>query len=173
MAPCLESKYNCGSQTTWKLAITALLTVLQEGLQLARDPPNKDHFEDMWQHLTTTLDAFLFSNSPIPTNYSTEDLERDETIDCQVVELIRDEILPYSQATPPDFVVSIMVLLNKGSIHSSYGSNADCERMQMREEFAKMCFETLLQFSLLNSNDLLDVNQVVNNQTEGKKNSLF
>lgn len=45
------------------------------------------------------------------------------------------------------------MLLNKGSIHSATtGSTpfAGCEtELKLREEFAKTCFETLLQFSLL------------------------
>lgn len=59
--------------------------------------------------------------SPPPANQSSEDAERDEGIDCQVVELIREEILPYASSTPSDFIVSIMVLLNKGSIESASG----------------------------------------------------
>ena len=57
----LRLKYRCPAQTTWKLAITTLLTVLQEGLPLAREQAHKDHFQDMWTALSTTLDAFLFS----------------------------------------------------------------------------------------------------------------
>lgn len=38
-----------------------------------------------------------------------------------MVELIREEILPYASSTPSDFIVSIMVLLNKGSIESATG----------------------------------------------------
>lgn len=62
--------------------------------------------------------------SPPPANQSSEDAERDESIDCQVVELIREEILPYASTTPSDFIVSIMVLLNKGSIESASGGDS-------------------------------------------------
>ncbi|KAG7177207.1 MON2-like, partial [Homarus americanus] len=147
----LRLKYRCPAQTTWKLVITTLLTVLQEGLQLAREYPV--HFREMWPILGTALDSFLFSNSPPPANQSSEDAERDENIDCQVVELIREEILPYASATPSDFIVSIMVLLNKGSIESASGTDSECEGFKLREEFAKTCFETLLQFSLLTQTD--------------------
>lgn len=37
----------------------------------------------------------------------------------QVVELIRDDILPYATSVPSEFVVKIMNILNKGSIHSA------------------------------------------------------
>ncbi|XP_066938872.1 protein MON2 homolog isoform X2 [Macrobrachium rosenbergii] len=147
----LRMKYRCPAQTTWKLAITTLLTVLQEGLQLAREHPT--HFREMWPVLGTALDSFLFSNSPPPANQSSEDAERDESIDCQVVELIREEILPYASSTPSDFIVSIMVLLNKGSIESASGTDSECDGFKLREEFAKTCFETLLQFSLLTPTD--------------------
>ena len=109
----------------------------------------------MWTALSTTLDAFLFSPSPPPANHSGEEAESDERIDCQVIELIREEILPYASSTPSDFVVSIMVLLNKGSIHSASGSDTESEGFKLREQFAKTCFETLLQFSLLTPSDLL------------------
>jgi hypothetical protein len=33
--------------------------------------------------------------------------------------VIRDDILPYSKSVPRDFIVSIMHILNKGSIHSA------------------------------------------------------
>lgn len=148
----LGLKYRCPAQTTWKLAITTLLGVLQEGLHLAREHPN--HYKEMWPVLGTALDSFLFSNSPPPANQSSEDAERDESIDCQVVELIREEILPYAASTPSEFTVSIMVLLNKGSIESASGGDSESEGFKLREEFAKTCFETLLQFSLLTPTDL-------------------
>lgn len=74
----------------------------------------------------------------------------DETIDCQVIELLRDEILPHSHEIPHQFILNVVVILNKGSIHSATSSNMGCEaELKLREEFAKTCFETLLQFSLL------------------------
>lgn len=80
-----------------------------------------------------------------------------------MIELLRDEVLPYSQHVPKEFVLRVVVLLNKGSIHSATASTlpaaghashgppdqiAEVE-LKLREEFAKTCFETLLQFSLL------------------------
>lgn len=37
----------------------------------------------------------------------------------QMVHLIRDEILPYAGTVPKGFVMHIMDLLNRGSIHSA------------------------------------------------------
>lgn len=74
----------------------------------------------------------------------------DETIDCQVIELLRDEVLPYSHEIPHQFILNVVVILNKGSIHTATTSNIGCDlETKLREEFAKTCFETLLQFSLL------------------------
>lgn len=54
----LAIKYNCPSQSTWKLAVTTLLAILHTGLPLARKYPN--NFESMWKELADTLDEFLF-----------------------------------------------------------------------------------------------------------------
>lgn len=79
-----------------------------------------------------------------------DELVLDESIDCQVIELLRDKVLPYSDEIPHEFVLDIVVLLNKGSIHSLNYTQINAEtEMKLRESFAKVCFETLLQFSLL------------------------
>jgi hypothetical protein len=36
-----------------------------------------------------------------------------------VIELLRDEVLPHSHSIPREFVLKVVVLLNKGSIHSA------------------------------------------------------
>lgn len=82
-----------------------------------------------------------------------EEIVLDETIDCQVIELLRDEVLPYAHEMPHQFIMQIVVLLNKGSIHSASDTNICYESdWKLREIFAKTCFETLLQFSLLDDN---------------------
>lgn len=98
----------------------------------------------------------------------------------QVVQLISAEILPFANFIPKEFVGRIMSMLNKGSIHSQsssftgtgkmsrhcvcfkaflcfkkvwqlLSSTAEAEMdVRMREEFSKVCFETLLQFSFSN-----------------------
>lgn len=54
----LSLKYKCMSASTWKLAITSLMSVLHWGLPVARKHP-KD-FANMWNDLSDTLDKFLF-----------------------------------------------------------------------------------------------------------------
>jgi hypothetical protein len=50
-------------------------------------------------------------------NQTPEEIQSDELLDCQVMELIRDEILPQANFYPPHFISKIMGLLSKGSIH--------------------------------------------------------
>ncbi|CAB3383543.1 Hypothetical predicted protein [Cloeon dipterum] len=150
----LSMKYSCPSQTTWKAAITKLLGVLHVGLPIARRRP--EHHKTMWPVLAETLDLFLFPKVAPPPSRGLEEIETDEAVDCQVIEQLRDEVLPHAHAIPKEFVLKVVVLLNKGSIHSATHTSStdyDCER-KLREEFAKICFETLLQFSLLDNNDL-------------------
>lgn len=54
----LGLKYKCMSASTWKLAITSLMSVLHCGLPVARKHP-KD-FANIWNDLSDTLDKFLF-----------------------------------------------------------------------------------------------------------------
>ncbi|XP_076680403.1 mon2 homolog, regulator of endosome-to-Golgi trafficking isoform X1 [Andrena cerasifolii] len=144
----LSMKYACPSPTTWKLAVTSLLAVLHTGLPLARKYP--EQFQNMWPELASTLDDFLFPKSVLSVERGVEEIQADEAVDCQVMELLRDEVLPHSQHIPHQFILRVVMLLNKGSIHSATTTNIENNgETKLREEFAKTCFETLLQFSLL------------------------
>ncbi|XP_011631155.1 LOW QUALITY PROTEIN: protein MON2 homolog [Pogonomyrmex barbatus] len=159
----LAMKYACPSATTWKLAVTSLLAVLHTGLPLARKYP--EQFQSMWLELASTLDDFLFPKSVLNVERGVEEIQADEAVDCQVMELLRDEVLPHSQHIPHQFILRVVMLLNKGSIHSATTANIENgAETKLREEFAKTCFETLLQFSLLDG---------LNNDAENspKKNS--
>lgn len=152
----LSMKYDCPSHTTWKLAVTCLLSVLQTGLPLARKHPH--NFQDLWPQLADTLDKFLFPTSTPNADRSPEDAAADEAVDCQVIELLREEVLPHCHIVPKDFVLKVVVLLNKGSIHSASSTPTEFEaELKLREEFAKTCFETLLQFSLQDGSATQDV----------------
>lgn len=54
----LALKYKCMAASTWKLAVSSLLSVLKVGLKVARK--NQNHFTEMWPELSDTLDSFLF-----------------------------------------------------------------------------------------------------------------
>lgn len=91
--------------------------------------------------------------SSAPADRGLDDIVSDESIDCELIELLRSEVLPFSATIPKSFILKVVVLLNRGSIHSATNTNIDSEtELTLREEFAKTCFETLLQFALSNDN---------------------
>jgi hypothetical protein len=84
-------------------------------------------------------------------------IQKDEMIDCQVIELIRDDILANSGNLPQPFIQKILAILNRGSIYSNNFENfIDLESTKkMREEFSKTCFETLLRFSFVSNSEVV------------------
>jgi hypothetical protein len=96
-----------------------------------------------------------FSYDSISTNeLPIETIQKDEMIDCQLIELIRDDILVHADLLPQQFIHRILAILNRGSIYSNSFENfidLDSSR-KLREEFSKTCFETLLRFSFVNKN---------------------
>ncbi|CAF0783766.1 unnamed protein product [Adineta steineri] len=157
----LSMKYNCPNSSTWKLAIECFFRVLKVGLIVARK--HRNAFESMWTELAKTFDDFLFSKSVPPTDIAIEELQRDEAIDCQAIELIRDDILPYANVLPEPFITKILNILNRGSIYSCATDNfidIDSAR-RLREEFSKICFETLLKYSFINEPSSTNENVVI------------
>ncbi|XP_055048100.2 protein MON2 homolog isoform X2 [Misgurnus anguillicaudatus] len=147
----LGLKYACPAESTWKLAVSSLLKVLSIGLPVARQQASSGKFDTMWPELANAFEDFLFTKSTPPDNLSIQEFQRNEAIDVEVVQLISTEILPFANFIPKEFVGRIMSMLNKGSIHSQSSSFTEAEMdMRMREEFSKVCFETLLQFSFSN-----------------------
>lgn len=148
----LALKYDCPSGSTWKLAANSLITVLSIGLPVARILPQGQtlQYSGMWEELAVTLNDFLFPKTFASADRGLDEIVADEAIDCQLIELLRTQVLPYSGAIPKEFCLKVVVLLNRGSIHSATSANLDLEaELTLREEFAKTCFETLLQFSLV------------------------
>uniref|UniRef100_A0A672HZH3 Protein MON2 homolog n=1 Tax=Salarias fasciatus TaxID=181472 RepID=A0A672HZH3_SALFA len=147
----LGLKYACPSESTWKLAVSSLLKVLSIGLPVARQHASSGRFDTMWPELANAFEDFLFTKSVPPDNLSIQEFQKNEAVDVEVVQLISTEILPFANFIPKDFVGQIMAMLNKGSIHSQSPSFTEAEiDVRMREEFSKVCFETLLQFSFSN-----------------------
>uniref|UniRef100_A0A3Q3B237 Protein MON2 homolog n=1 Tax=Kryptolebias marmoratus TaxID=37003 RepID=A0A3Q3B237_KRYMA len=147
----LGLKYACPSESTWKLAVASLLKVLSIGLPVARQHASSGKFDTMWPELANAFEDFLFTKSTPPDNLSIQEFQKNEAVDVEVVQLISTEILPFANFIPKDFVGQIMTMLNKGSIHSQAPSFTEAEiDVRMREEFSKVCFETLLQFSFSN-----------------------
>ncbi|XP_037306356.2 protein MON2 homolog isoform X1 [Pungitius pungitius] len=147
----LGLKYACPSESTWKLAVSSLLKVLSTGLPVARQHVSSGKFDTMWPELANAFQDFLFTKSTPPDNLSIQEFQKNEAVDVEVVQLISTEILPFANFIPKDFVGQIMAMLNRGSIHSQSPSFTEAEiDVRMREEFSKVCFETLLQFSFSN-----------------------
>ncbi|XP_076127659.1 protein MON2 homolog isoform X2 [Alosa pseudoharengus] len=147
----LGLKYACPAESTWKLAVSSLLKVLSIGLPVARQHASSGKFDTMWPELAGAFEDFLFTKSTPPDNLSIQEFQKNEAIDVEVVQLISTEILPFANFIPKDFVGQIMAMLNKGSIHSQSSSFTEAEiDIRMREDFSKVCFETLLQFSFSN-----------------------
>ncbi|KAI7811623.1 protein MON2 homolog isoform X1 [Triplophysa rosa] len=147
----LGLKYACPAESTWKLAVSSLLKVLSIGLPVARQQASSGKFDTMWPELANAFEDFLFTKSTPPDNLSIQEFQGNEAVDVEVVQLISAEILPFANFIPKEFVGRIMSMLNKGSIHSQSSSFTEAEMdVRMREEFSKVCFETLLQFSFSN-----------------------
>ena len=70
-------------------------------------------FGEFWDELASVFEGFLFPDSI--DSQKQEDKIADETVDCQLVELLREEILPFPSQVPTDFIRKIVVLLNKGN----------------------------------------------------------
>ncbi|CAG9759422.1 unnamed protein product [Ceutorhynchus assimilis] len=167
----LALKYNCVSGSVWKLAAGSLITILKVGLKVARSHGNQ--FLNMWSELAETLNDFLFPSncSPSPGEKGLEEMVSDEQTDCQIIELLRTEVLPYSHSIPKEFIMQVVILLNKGSIHSATNVKIDGDaELTLREDFAKTCFETLLQFSLIDGdyNTLIVNTDVTGNGLAGQ-----
>lgn len=148
----LSRRHDRKSFSTWKLVVASFMNVLSHGIPLARKYP--DDFSQMWSELAESLDQLLFPKKVCviaDIEYSKEQLVEDETIDCQIIKFLKKEILSQSNSIPKEFVLKVVILLNKGSIlspsHDALIKRGNEENL--REEFAKTCFETLLEFSLL------------------------
>ena len=161
----LQLKYKCIKQSSWKIAIDVMLSVIGNSLLDIKD---KEKFSEVWVTVTETLDTFLFPSVKPASDRKPEEMAEDEEIDVKVIEFLRSKVLDQPSLFPHSFILSIMVLLNKGSIHSNY-TGQDLNRNQesvmvisMRENFAKICIETLLQYSLLEKNGSEQSEEVTN-----------
>ncbi|KAJ6640307.1 Protein MON2 like [Pseudolycoriella hygida] len=147
----LSLKYKCMSSTTWKAAITSLISVLKVGLREARSNPSS--FSEMWLDLSETIDKFLFPSSACTMeDRGIDEIASDETFDCQVVELLRDDVLMHSQEIPRQFISNVFAILKKASVISKDGANGD---IGLRFKFSKTCSQTLTLFPSLAEYDLI------------------
>lgn len=80
-------------------------------------------FASIWADLANALESFLFPVSKSSPTQTLEEQQVDESLDVKVVEMIRDAILPYANQMPKEFLLQVVSILNKGSIHSTTGGS--------------------------------------------------
>uniref|UniRef100_A0A914C8G9 Mon2 C-terminal domain-containing protein n=1 Tax=Acrobeloides nanus TaxID=290746 RepID=A0A914C8G9_9BILA len=148
----LSLKYQCLSQTTWKLSASAFISICKVGLPVARE--NLHMFTLLWPQLATTLERFLFTTSRSPTPLNSDERKRHEFVDCQMIELIRLEILPHTNRLPAEFMQRIIDILNRGSI-STLDPHDVFEAYAQRTDLSKVCFDALLSMSQSETPDIV------------------
>ncbi|GMT24919.1 hypothetical protein PFISCL1PPCAC_16216 [Pristionchus fissidentatus] len=139
----LSLKYECLSPSTWKLASSCFLSTLKTAIPLARNNP--DHYSALWQEIATALNNFLFTRN-VNVRLSPDERRRDEFIDCQMIDLLRTEILPYSANLPTVFVTQIISILNRGSI-CQMDSTDVLDSFTERHDLSRACFDALLSMT--------------------------
>lgn len=199
----LSLKYDCTSQSTWRLAVHSLMEVLRYGLPIVR--AHNDNAQSLWSEITSALDEFLFPKrslffsveftqwslrfsrilncfifSPLiivfyrpikrqkshsRMNYSiVRSWSWFATRFCRKLPIIRQRLYPswWRCSIKDRFIwchqVSVLVNICAADV-ILYASYCFCVSVlffidmdpstKLREEFAKICFEVLLQFSLL------------------------
>lgn len=149
----LSLKYSCPSSSTWKLSVECLFRILKKSLPIVYKYKGSA-FESMWVELAKTFEDFLFTKNISSGELTIEAIQKDEMVDCQLIELIRDDILAHANQLPQSFVRRVLAILNRGSIYSNnFESFLDLDSTRkLREEFSKICFETLLRYSFLSNN---------------------
>jgi hypothetical protein len=75
-------------------------------------------FATIWADLAACFESYLFPVSKLP-NVSSDELQADEECDVSLVEIMRNAILPHAGELPKVFVLQIVSILNRGSIHSA------------------------------------------------------
>uniref|UniRef100_A0A0N5A8N7 Protein MON2 homolog n=1 Tax=Syphacia muris TaxID=451379 RepID=A0A0N5A8N7_9BILA len=140
----MRLKYACFSRSSWKAAASAFITTLRLGLPIARQ--NVALFHKLWPLVADTLHSFLFNTSHSTISLNADERKRHEFIDCQLIELIRSEVLPYVTQFPNDFVQRIIEILNRGSV-CTLDPRDVLESYMQRSDLSKACFDALLSMS--------------------------
>ncbi|GBO99872.1 Protein MON2 homolog [Eumeta japonica] len=149
-----ERRRRSGDQAEEPAQIAALLLqVLATGLPLAREKP--ELYGQFWDDLPAVLETFMFQ----PPGGGGESGR-------ELVLLIRSEVLRGASGDGPGSggparaAAAALQLVRKGSMLSPPQHNTDNEsELRGREEFARTCFETLLQFSMLEDAPALAASQ--------------
>ncbi|XP_060807480.1 protein MON2 homolog [Amyelois transitella] len=119
-----------------------LLQVLSTGLPLAREQP--EEYNDFWEALPSVLETFMFQ-PPVGGSSSAREL----------VVVVRQQALRGAPRAPPRRVRALLALVRAGALHAQRHAAQNEQELRENEEFARTCFETLLQFSMLEDVDSL------------------
>ena len=141
----IKKKYSAKANSTWQLAVNAFIKVLQAGLPVVRQHSQVSLFDNLWDELASCMEDFLFPTSVPPANLSVEENRQHESYDLLLIELIRNEILPYRLSFPQHFLTKLIGLMNRGSMSMSRDMDAND---RSSDELSKQCFSTLFQFSI-------------------------
>ncbi|CAH2226871.1 jg20400, partial [Pararge aegeria aegeria] len=120
--------------------------VLATGLPLARENP--DEYNEFWEILPTVLETFMFEPPVGGTAQARE-----------VVGVVRDEVLRGTPRAPARHARRLLALVRAGSLHRHQPHTQNEQELKEREEFARTCFETLLQFSMLEDMDSMNASE--------------
>ncbi|KAI6196194.1 Protein MON2-like protein [Aphelenchoides besseyi] len=161
----LALKYQCPAQTTWKIAASSLMSVCEVGMPIARE--KAEHFEVLWPVLANTMEEFLFTSSRSETPLNADERKRHEYVDCQIIDLIRNEILPHAEKYPREFMQRVIDILNRGSINTM-DPNDVMDSFQQRADLSRVCFTALLSLS---GSDVVDTSFGSPNDSSSRKNS--
>ncbi|KAI6171974.1 hypothetical protein M3Y98_00921500 [Aphelenchoides besseyi] len=161
----LALKYQCPAQSTWKIAASSLMSVCEVGMPIARE--KAEHFEVLWPVLANTMEEFLFTSSRSETPLNADERKRHEYVDCQIIDLIRNEILPHAEKYPREFMQRVIDILNRGSINTM-DPNDVMDSFQQRADLSRVCFTALLSLS---GSDVVDTSFGSSNDSSSRKNS--
>ncbi|XP_047037089.1 protein MON2 homolog isoform X3 [Helicoverpa zea] len=118
-----------------------LLQVLETGLPLAREEP--EVYKEFWETLPKVLETFLFE-PPVGGGRAARAL----------VLAVRTQALRARPRLPAAQLRPLLALVRAGSLHTQPPTPIQNEQeLKEREEFARTCFETLLQYSMLEDID--------------------
>ncbi|VDO73660.1 unnamed protein product [Heligmosomoides polygyrus] len=127
----LYMKYSCLSPTTWKLAASSLMTVLRIAVPLGRQQ-----------------EIPLYTEVCFLSELAADERKRDELAECQIVELVRSELLLHASCLPSSMVQRLISILNRGSISQLDPTDVlASDSHAQRVELARTCFDALLSTS--------------------------
>ncbi|ETN74261.1 HEAT repeat protein, partial [Necator americanus] len=102
---------------------------------------------DVVKHFNCNTLRIFFCFSVCP-RLAADERKRDELTECQIVELVRSELLSHSSTLPPSMVQRLISILNRGSISQLDPTDVlASDSHAQRVELARTCFDALLSTS--------------------------